>query len=159
MSREIPLTQGYFAIVDADDYERLNRYKWHVGVYPNNRVYPSRWSVVKSKRIRMHKDILTPVRGFVIDHINGNTLDNRKDNLRICTHSQNLTNVGKKSNNTSGYKGVSWNKSHGKWQSQICVNGKTTYLGHFNDKLKAAKAYDDAALKHHGEFARLNFPE
>nr|WP_269140600.1 HNH endonuclease [Proteus terrae] len=94
-----------------------------------------------------------------IDHIDGDKLNNRIENLRICTHNQNQHNQGIRASNKSGYKGVSWMKSVKKWQAQICCNSKVTHLGLYTNKIEAAKAYDEAAKKLHGDFAWLNFPE
>lgn len=94
-----------------------------------------------------------------IDHIDGNKLNNRIENLRICTHNQNQHNQGIRVTNKSGYKGVSFMKSLGKWQAQICCNSKVKHLGFFMGKEDAAHAYDRAALEIHGEFAWTNFPK
>jgi hypothetical protein len=90
-------------------------------------------------------------------HKDGNGLNCQDGNLRVCTSSQNGMNRGKQSDNTSGYKGVTWDKSKGKWQASIKVNQKTIFLGRFNNVIEAAKAYDEGAKKYHGAFARLNF--
>nr|WP_268987487.1 HNH endonuclease [Providencia alcalifaciens] len=94
-----------------------------------------------------------------IDHIDGDKLNNRIENLRICTHNQNQHNQGIRASNKSGYKGVSWMKSVKKWHAQICCNSKVTHLGLYTCKIEAAKAYDEAAKQLHGEFAWLNFPD
>lgn len=93
-----------------------------------------------------------------IDHEDGEPLNCRRNNLRTATQSQNIANSKLKTTNKSGYKGVSWDKLRSKWRAQITVNYKSMYLGLFDDKEDAARAYDEAALKHFGEFARLNFP-
>lgn len=93
-----------------------------------------------------------------LDHANGNRSDNWIWNLREATNADNMRNVGAKKSNTSGYKGVSWSNLMGKWRAYIRINGRHTHLGVFENKIDAAKTYDEAARQHHGEFARLNFP-
>lgn len=100
---------------------------------------------------------MQPEDGFWVDHINGDTLDNRRSNLRLCTVSGNNHNRMKSKNNTSGYKGVSWLKQNQKWRAYIKVNSKDKHLGCYLDKEDAARAYDKAAKEYFGEFARLNF--
>ena len=97
-----------------------------------------------------------PKKGFVTDHINGDGLDNRRGNLRICTQVENRSNSTRNKNNTSGYKGVMWRKKARKWVVKICVNYRLIHLGYFDDIKEAAKAYNDAAIKYHKKFARLN---
>lgn len=97
--------------------------------------------------------------GMFIDHINGNGLDNRKCNLRICTNTQNQYNASIRKDNTSGFRGVCWNRGSNKWQAYMRVNGKQTSLGLFTCLIKAAKTYDEAAKKYHKDFANLNFKE
>lgn len=93
----------------------------------------------------------------IIDHKNGNTLDNRRENLRICTYSENNRNRKQiSSNNKSGYKGVSWDKQKNKWRTCLNINKKQKHIGFFNDIIEAAKAYNEAAIKYFGEFAKLN---
>jgi hypothetical protein len=106
----------------------------------------------------MHRQILGAPPGQQVDHINGDTLDNRRVNLRLATHGQNQHNRGKYRNNKSGYKGVSWDKAAGKWRAQIKFNNKKYNLGRYHDPIEAALAYDAAAIRLHGAFARLNFP-
>lgn len=105
---------------------------------------------------RLHRHLLNTPEGFDTDHINGNKLDNRRSNLRIASRSQNLMNRGKTSNNKSGFKGVCWNKYRQKWHAQITKPDKKKHLGYFTDKNEAAKAYNKASLKYHGEFAYQN---
>jgi hypothetical protein len=90
-----------------------------------------------------------------VDHINGNTLDNRRSNLRVCTHAENMRNRRKNSNSSSGYKGVFWDNHYKKWSSYIRVNNKRIYLGRFDDSKVAYEAYVAASKKYHGEFGRI----
>jgi len=106
----------------------------------------------------MHHIIFNDISLSPWDHKNHDTLDNRRSNLRKCTYRQNSANRGISKNNVCGYKGVYWNTGHRKWLARIGVDGKKLCLGDFNSKLEAARAYDIAALRYHGEFAFLNFP-
>lgn len=146
---EIFLTQGQIALVDDEDFERINQYKWcaQKGRYT---YYAKR----TSKGIRMHHVILNS--DEEIDHIDGNGLNNQKYNLRKAD-GKNVVNRQKFKNSTSKYKGVFWNKKLDKWQTQIRVNKKAIYLGLFEDDIEAAKAYDKAAVAYFSEFAKLNF--
>ena len=160
MGKIIKLTKGHETIVDDKDYQMLIAMgSWYVACVGNN-VY----AVKQSSRINglqrtlfMHKIILNPPEGFFTDHINLNGLDNRKCNLRICTRTENLRNQRKMKNASSKYKGVSWHKVNKKWQVQIGINEKLKPLGAFTDEILAAQAYDKAALKHFGDFAKPNF--
>jgi hypothetical protein len=160
---QIELTQGMQAIVDPEDYEWLSKWNWHSHKKTgnkNNDVYVAR---VKNKRDNffMHRLIMEKYHGDItgkqIDHINRNQLDNRKENLRVCTRSENLQNREKcKSARSSIYRGVSFNKQMGKWTSYICMNEKTKYLGSFSTQEDAALKYNEAARELYGEFAHLN---
>ena len=160
MAKEIQLTQGKVAIVDDEDHKYLNQWKWCLRPTGNGIFYAIRGfrnhKKSKVKSISMHRQIMNPAKGYVIDHIDGNTLNNQKINLRICTQSQNCSNQKISIKNTTGFKGVQFNKIHNKYYSKITVNRKNIYLGSFIDPIDAAKAYNDAALKYHGEFANLN---
>jgi len=155
MTKTIALTQGKVALVDDEDCEWLNAWKWaywpekYTG-YAGRRIYQKDKS---RKRIRMHRVILNPPPNMEIDHINGNGLDNRRCNLRICTHSQNLANQ-RKCRGTSQYKGVCWDK--GRWRAQVSSAGQNIHLGYFKIEMDAAIAYNQAAQRLHGEYARLN---
>ena len=154
MAKEIKLTQGKVAIVDDADFEYLNQFKW----YANNNYAVRCFTVSKNKvnRILMHREIMKISKGLIIDHIDRNGLNNQKNNLRICTNSQNLMNRCKNINNTSGFKGVVYNKLDKKYRAKIYFNSKCISLGCYIDPKDAAKAYNEAALKYHGEFANLN---
>lgn len=140
------------AIIDVEVYDKIKLYNWYLSKAENG--YVQAWK--NRKTHLMHRLILKPNKNIHVDHINGNVLDNRKSNLRECTHSQNMSNRKIHKNNKSGYKGVYWSKSHEKWRSQIRKNNKRFFLGYFSDLIEAAKAYNKAAIKYHGEFARLN---
>lgn len=159
MSKEIKLTKGQVAIVDDEDYIKINQYKWCVYKKYNGKYYAKRGIKVnkKSKSILMHRQILDYPDTEEIDHINGNGLDNRKENIRICNRSQNKGNVNKYSNNLSGYKGVCWCKVKKRWRVTIQYIGKQTYLGYFDDIIEAAKIYDKKARELFGKFAKTNF--
>jgi hypothetical protein len=154
--KKIPLTQGFFALVDDEDFEFLMQWKWFVSKKKNQFVAEGNAGTPK-KRIKMHRFILgiyDPSKK--VDHINGDTLDNRRLNIRICTHAENSRNRGLAKNNTSGFKGVNWSKPYNKWEVRIKLNDKSIAIGRFSNLKAAAKAYNEAAKKYHGEFARLN---
>lgn len=152
--RLIPLTQGQNAIVNASRYEFLMQWNWYAVWNIYTRTYYA-VRVVGDKAVFMHNAVMGKT-GVLHDHRNKNTLDNRMENLRECTVSQNGANRDKQVRNTTGYKGVF--KNHSKWIARITVMNKRFHLGNFSNKESAARAYDAAALVHFGEFARLNFP-
>jgi hypothetical protein len=155
--RRIKLTQNKFALVDSEDYEYLNQWKWHIYMgYARRREWIPETKGYRT--VSMHRLIVgTPDGGFT-DHINGNTLDNRKSNLRIVNSSQNARNRGLSRINTSGYKGVVF-RQRGKWnywEAKIGVNNKRLFLGCFHNPIEAARMYNKAAIKYFGEYARVN---
>ena len=158
--KKIPLTQGKFAIVDPEDYDRLMAMgKWHTscnGYACRTYNYKNQHGLWSGKTIFLHSLVLDVPEKYVIDHINGVKTDNRKSNLRVCTRAENGRNRGKQENNTSGYKGVSYKVKNKKFSSQIKVYNKQIYIGLFDTPIEAARAYNEAAIKYHGEFAKLN---
>lgn len=157
--RTIPLTKGKQTIVDPEDYEELNKRKW-CSLRGDKTSKPRYYACRKKngRKVIMHRQIMNCPEGMEVDHINGDTLDNRKCNLRICTHLQNAHNSMSRIG-TSSYKGVCYKKVNRKWVAQIgFMNGKK-HIGYFTIEVLAAKAYDDRASELFGEFARLNFPK
>jgi len=146
-----------FTLVDDEDYKRINKYKWW-GIEDNGRIYAIRKLSCDGYRIAVHmsREILRYVGGKDVDHKNHNTLDNQKTNLRLSTRSENCMNQRIAKNNKSGYKGVSRSNSGKKWVAKIRKDYKLIHLGYYINKIDAAKAYNEAALKLFGTFAYIN---
>lgn len=149
----INLTQGKQAIVDEEAYHDLSKFKWMFisGYAARNMRFGD-----KRKTQYMHRVINKTPNNMETDHVNGNTLDNRIENLRTCTHKQNMWNSKMQRNNTSGFKGVSFHKKTKKWQATLGVNGGLVYLGLFGKQREAALAYNYAVKKYFKDFAKLN---
>lgn len=154
---KIPLTKGKFTIIDEEDFERVNQYKWQLTTSDGKRFYAKTtfWLNSKKQDLKLHRFIL----GFglgqrvpIVDHKNSNGLDNRKENLRTCTLTQNAQHSTKPSKNA--YKGIYPN--HNKWAARIKVNKKLIRKYQFNTPQEAAQWYNEMAIKHFGEFAKLN---
>jgi hypothetical protein len=150
--KTIPLGGGLHAYVDAADYEWLNRWAWHL-----RGGYAVRYE--KGKLIFMHRQIMQPPQGMVVDHKNQNKLDNTRANLWVCTPGDNVRNRRKQIGTSSRFRGVSYGRACGKWIVAIWFEGRLIHAGHFTDEVEAAKAYDRKAVELLGEFARLNFPD
>ena len=139
-------------LIDDEDFEKLSLYKWHISKRKSNIFYPT--TIINRKIMFMHK-MLMGESDLFIDHINNNGLDNRKSNLRFCTHAENMRNRKLNINSTTGYKGV-WSRKNG-FSASIRFNNVRLWLGTFSTAKDAALAYDNKAKELHGNFARLNF--
>jgi len=161
--RLIRLAQPRYATVDPRDYKRLRGYEWFSRKGKNSFYARRHVPGCKGKKeslIYLHQEIIEVPEGMVVDHINHDGMDNRRANLRAATYSQNLYHRKKRSGAMySKYKGVHWHNLHNRWAARITFEKKTIDLGYFRSEIEAAKAYDRAARKYHGEFASLNFPE
>lgn len=156
--KEINLTKGKVALVDDEDFEGLNQFKWHASWNGYNWYVERNSSALdgKKKIFRMHRQILNAQKGVPVDHRNGNGLDNQKHNLRLCTNQQNSFNQRKaRKNNKLGIKGVRWREDIKKFNARIKINGKEIHLGSFNVMGDADSAYRIAEEKYFGEFSRL----
>jgi len=167
--KQIPLTRGFTAFVDDADYELLSKFKWFALVCSNT-VYAARHVHVRYdggkkngkhiyKTVMMHRFILGlgNQKSIQVDHRNGSGIDNRRENLRPCTCSQNLANKKMQSNNTSGSTGVYWSKRRNRWIAEIKFRGKKTHIGQFSNMADATMAYREKSKEVFGEFARTNF--
>lgn len=156
----IPLTKGFVTIVDEADYDWLNQWKWH---YSKGRAHRTeRIGLRKYNRkihFLMHRVIKNAPKNMVVDHKDGDALNNCRSNLRICTQCQNTKNQTPRKNTTSKYKGVSWSEERQKWVVFISHDKHHIPLGRYIDEIKAAIVYNEAALKLHGEYAKLNIIE
>ena len=150
--RRIPVGDGQFAIVDAADYEWLNRHHWRL-----LNGYVARRE--KGRTIYMHREIMQPPKGMMVDHADRNKLHNYRLNLRVCTRRENNLNQGKRRNSSSRFKGVKYDKRWRKWGARIRFHGEPVWIGCFDSDIEAARAYDRKAVEFFGAFAYLNFPE
>jgi hypothetical protein len=157
----IPLTQGKFALVDAEDAERVNTLTWHFSMSGSGgyaRAYVRGSGRENRRLIRLHRFVLDLPDGVRVDHENGDRLDCRKSNLRPATHAQNNLNRPGVSGGTSQYKGVHKPTGRNRWVARIKKDGRHYDIGTFGDEVSAARAYDAKALELFGAFAWLNFP-
>lgn len=155
MSKKIQISNGSYVTVDDGDYDRLMQWSWSA----HKDGYACRAQKIEGKRVAilMHRFIMGAELGDLdLDHINGDRSDNRQSNLRFVTRQQNSLNRKIRSDNKSGYKGVYFRKDNDIWRVAIMNNGIRVNLGHFKCKHEAAKIYNEAAIKYHGEYARLN---
>lgn len=157
MSKEIPISGGRVAIVDDGDYALISRFKWS-SKQCGNTVYAHRGYTENGRKtmVVMHRFLMGAKSSIQVDHVNGNGLDNRRENLRFATLQQNQFNQTKIPGCSSKFKGVHWNKKFRKFQASIRVHGHRKSLGYFRNDASGAKAYDQAAIKFYGQFARTN---
>jgi hypothetical protein len=155
--KTIPLTKGYFTKVDDEDYKKLASLRWYasIGVDGNVRARRTGWINKKMVHVFMSRTILNAPQGKYVDHINGDPLDNRKCNLRLCSPLENSHNAKISKDNKYGYKGIVLTK-YKRWGARIYPNKKIKWLGTYNTKEEAALAYNEAAKKYFGGFAKLN---
>lgn len=153
--KEISLTRGIVTIVDDDDFEELSKYNWQARIQTYTGLFRAKRHGIP-KEVDMARQIMNCPVGMEVDHINGDLLDNRKENLRICTHRQNMCNRRLQRNNTTGYRGVATIDGGNRYYAQIYLNRKKIHIGSFKDPKDAAIAYNEAAKQHYGEFAKLN---
>jgi hypothetical protein len=151
------LTQGKKTCVDFADWLRVCKFRWHTSK-ENCQIFYARTNLGKCKRgVRLHR-LLVGQNGLEIDHENRDGLDNRRQNLRVATHGENMQNRDVSQSSVSGFKGVDGRKN-GTWRARLTVERRTIHGGYFKDSVSAARRYDELALEHHGKFARLNFPD
>lgn len=157
-SIEIPIGGSKFTIIDKDDLEFVMRHKWHPQITNGITYAYSRPNFSRKETLALHRYIVGCPKGMVVDHKNGDTLDNRRDNLRVCTQKQNTRNRRKIKPTKDGgrFKGVRTSRNGKKWYADIISDGKTYRLGVFNTERDAASAYNAKAKELHGEFAKLN---
>lgn len=152
--KEIKLTRGMVALVDDEDFERVNKFKWYAQKNSTGVFYAKANDRKNKTTVFLHRLILNAPKGSLIDHIDGNGCNNTKANLRICTKQQNAFNAKKMTGCYSRFKGVS--VCGNRWRAFIKIGKKNIHLGCFATEEEAAIAYNDAIVKYHGDFARLN---
>lgn len=151
---EIKLKNGTCILIDDDDFEKVSKFKWHVSKIKYAHYAVSR---INGKTVYLHRLVMDAPKGTYVDHINMNGLDCRKENLRLCTNSQNMHNRGAQKNSKSGVKGVSWSKNKNKWVVHLTVDKKTRHLGFFTNIDAARKRYEEESKRIVGEFFRENY--
>lgn len=155
----IALTRRMAAIVDEENYKKLSKYKWYA--HKAAKTFYARTNISigngKYRGVYMHRMIIDIPGNLQTDHVNGNGLDNRIANLRVCNQTENLQNRSGSEKSTSVFKGVHWDSRDKRWIAKIKKDGFHIVVGRFKSEIEAAREYDKAAIKYHGEFARVNF--
>jgi hypothetical protein len=151
--KSIPLTKGRVALIDDEDYERVSQYKWCLSC---GRYAQSKMGNRRNKPVYLHRFIMNAQPGQEVDHINRNTLDNRRSNLRFCSHQKNMANSVHVKKGASGYRGVFLDKRRGTFYAQVVVNGKAYTSSGYRTAKEAAIAYNKMNNQHNGEFGILN---
>ncbi len=150
--KKISLTQGKYAIVDDEDFEYLSQWKWCVDKTTYGTFIAVRWDKNHKSNMRLHRLVVDAPDGMQVDHINHDTLDNRKKNLRVVTCQQNQQNQKPRSNTTSKFKGVCFRQREQKWIAKISENHKQIHLGYFDTEEEAARVYRKKAKELYGEY-------
>ena len=148
---------GSFFTIDADDLPAVSKYTWALGKRGYPVAHTSRRSEKGHKTFSLHRFLMDPEEGYDVDHVSGDKLDNRRENLRVCSHQENMFNQKLRCTNTTGYYGVSRSKTTGRYEAYIHRDGKKKYLGTYLTAEEAADARDAAAGEMFGAFARLNY--
>jgi len=156
MTQAIRLRGGAMTYLDDADYDRAQAYRWHKT--SNGYVAGSVVEQGARKRVYLHRWLLDAQPGQLVDHIDGNPLNNRRSNLRLATRSQNQANRRRNRSSRSRYKGVTWHTRQQRWMARLQVNGRRITIGYYADPLQAAYEYDAFARTYFGEYARVNFP-
>jgi len=162
--RRIQLPHGLFALIDSEDYQRISKHRWcclKKGDGTPRAVKRTAYikEGQKQEGVYLHREIMNPPPDMCIDHIDGDALNNRKSNLRVCSHSENAANINNGPKSKSGYYGVYWHKGKQQWRASIMHNYKNIHIGYFVDAEQAAAERDIMACELFGEFATLNFPD
>lgn len=153
--------KGKSVVIARQWLDEVSKYTWRAVPGVNTTYAYTQITIGDGEQtsLAMHDLIMRPPKGMKVDHIDGDGLNNEPSNLRVVTHSQNMMNRRPNRNSSSKYKGVSWDKRHQKWKAKIRYNNKIIHLGSYDDEETPARVYDVFAIKYHGEYARLNFPD
>ena len=147
---------GSFFVIDTQDLPAVSQFTWFLGKRGYPVAHASRKSSTPNKTFPLHRYLMNPEDGYDIDHITGDKMDNRRSNLRVCTHQENMFNQTLKSSNKTGFCGVSKNRRTGTYEAYLHINGSKKYLGMYSSAEEAARVRDEAAMLYYGEYARLN---